>query len=1251
MKHCRKWEEQIALFALGELGAAEADELRRHIESCPPCRVLYEELLAEERRIASAFEAIDATEKNRPEELSVNFAVREASLGPKGTIGGRRPDAGSPFRAIRRIAAAIVIAGGVIGLALGLLKLGSATPAFAEIAGPILKSTTCTFNVTTEIAGANEPAVAHAMFVAAGRMRMECEGDYVAIVDFEQSKMITLLEGPKIAIVATLENMPAAKIDEIRHASLFGVREAIEQAGDSAQYLGERQMEGRTVVGYRIEEEMTETRIWADVGTFLPVRIETSINSSLGVGVRCVMSDFVFDAELDESLFSMEVPEGYQSDTMEVDASVPQEREFLELLRMYADNNAGSFPESLSPDAFIQGAMAGRISPPHELTEEQKGRLRRELDSLVADAKANLLQLQAIIEGDEPPAGLDSLAENIDLNLKALSEYEEKKSSLEEEVRKATDEWLDSVDDNILTVMRNTYKEVAPAARGLLFLSMLPADSDWRYAGQGVTLGESSVPIFSYKPKNSDKYRVIYADLAVIEVAPHDLPYMPEQKTAASAAADEFRDDGILSEDAFVLSMRIFTDFCDGNFPDSIGLCKTSDDLREYQSQKLRKDGKIPFDPQLKLLRDRMLKIVNKISDSEDFYHGLLFAYCLNAENEPCYAGRGATTDDVDTPIFWYKPHRYRFYRVMYADLTVESVSAENLPQAPEGSETYEDLHANHPEPEPQLPSDANAVAILQQVQARYNSMQTYRALVTSATDHTSTSVVDVNALRTMLPEHRHDIVDLKEFSDALTRELSWQYNFKMTLSRPDGLLIEEISNTGTPDAAWYEDGKYHTLENGREKSSDRLRCGMLGDETIPDLFYKHIESLKDLELEGAVLLDEEVIDRQQCYVISGRKYTREIRLWITKDTHLILKTVEIAKYELNPPSQDKRALQKSISETERYDGVTYIQRLAGIARDKLAHKQFINSETTITYTDIGVNEPVSPQELIPTAYRERLPSGPNPVAILHKVREKYVSLDTLVSKVLVETDFVRTRFDDVNNLPGIPRQTAAQLLENEEFRKLLVSKIRSRRDVTLRLSRPYYCIEWVINRQNPAAAWSDGEGHHTLINNEHIINEHYYCGQELWSFGRTIPTIFYDYYYYFLSDIDSPRMLPDESFDGDSCYCIEGLHSGRKTKLWISRETMLIRKLEIHYQYEDRRKLELTKDDLGKLLSLLGKGATDENRQWLGRLIDAGFLAKGHASGVTVETHSDIVLNKPIPDAHLIPEIAAQLVGQAPNR
>ena len=47
-------------------------------------------------------------------------------------------------------------------------------------------------------------------------------------------------------------------------------------------------------------------------------------------------------------------------------------------------------------------------------------------------------------------------------------------------------------------------------ARGLIFAQSLPASCDANYIGNGISVNNVNAPIFYYRPKGSDVFRVIY---------------------------------------------------------------------------------------------------------------------------------------------------------------------------------------------------------------------------------------------------------------------------------------------------------------------------------------------------------------------------------------------------------------------------------------------------------------------------------------------------------------------------------------------------------------------------------------------------------------------------------------------------------------------------------------------------------------------------------------------------------------------
>ena len=58
--------------------------------------------------------------------------------------------------------------------------------------------------------------------------------------------------------------------------------------------------------------------------------------------------------------------------------------------------------------------------------------------------------------------------------------------------------------------------------RGFQFAMTLPAESEAHYAGNGAAQGDAERAIFWYKPMDSTKYRVMYADFTVkaLDAAP-----------------------------------------------------------------------------------------------------------------------------------------------------------------------------------------------------------------------------------------------------------------------------------------------------------------------------------------------------------------------------------------------------------------------------------------------------------------------------------------------------------------------------------------------------------------------------------------------------------------------------------------------------------------------------------------------------------------------------------------------------------
>jgi outer membrane lipoprotein-sorting protein len=85
-------------------------------------------------------------------------------------------------------------------------------------------------------------------------------------------------------------------------------RRLVEKADGEGEKLGLQTIDGRETVAFRIVKGDGEIKLWADPETGLPVRYEST---SSYMNSRTVWSDFRYNVDLDESLFSLEVPDGY----------------------------------------------------------------------------------------------------------------------------------------------------------------------------------------------------------------------------------------------------------------------------------------------------------------------------------------------------------------------------------------------------------------------------------------------------------------------------------------------------------------------------------------------------------------------------------------------------------------------------------------------------------------------------------------------------------------------------------------------------------------------------------------------------------------------------------------------------------------------------------------------------------------------------------------------------------------------------
>ncbi|MBN1391249.1 MAG: hypothetical protein JW947_00425, partial [Sedimentisphaerales bacterium] len=124
---------------------------------------------------------------------------------------------------------------------------------------------------------------------------------------------------------------------------------------------------------------------------------------------------------------------------------------------------------------------------------------------------------------------------------------------------------------------------------------------------------------------------------------------------------------GNANEQDFIESLRVWAEVIgDRTFPDVIG---TENAMKEIPmlGQKLGK---------LNLSEEQATQM------GMAFGKGMLFHQIIDTGGDDWhYAGAGVKLGDADTAIFWYQPKGSQTYRVIYGDLHVEDVNADQLPK------------------------------------------------------------------------------------------------------------------------------------------------------------------------------------------------------------------------------------------------------------------------------------------------------------------------------------------------------------------------------------------------------------------------------------------------------------------------------------------------------------------------------------------------------------------------------------------
>jgi len=342
--NCVESKELMVAYVEGLLEDSEKQAVAEHLKDCPSCQAELKELTGLHDRLVTNGKTLALSNL---EKDVMNQVIREQNVRLKATARAtealkiRRTIMKSPVTRIAAAAAVIIVA------ALGINYIMAPSVTWAQVIEPILNARTIIFDL---ILGTDDTGMVQHEIVVGSRMRrtMSNMPNMTMIIDVDNANLLALDTEAKTAVYADM----AGELGDRHRSYIKFVRQIIGQLQDGqVEELGERVIDGQKAIGFVGRGQNEEVRIWADPHTALPIRIEAKIGQEFSFA----MKNFEFNAAVDESLVSMDVPEGFTLQKTNIDLGNATEEDFVESLRIWAEIiGDGTFPESIGTQSAMK---------------------------------------------------------------------------------------------------------------------------------------------------------------------------------------------------------------------------------------------------------------------------------------------------------------------------------------------------------------------------------------------------------------------------------------------------------------------------------------------------------------------------------------------------------------------------------------------------------------------------------------------------------------------------------------------------------------------------------------------------------------------------------------------------------------------------------------------------------------------------------------------------------------------------------
>ncbi len=341
--NCAEYKELFVEYIEGLLDESRKQQVAEHLTDCPTCR-------AEVQQLTTLHDRLVKNGKNaaqsKLEDQVMNRIVREQNVRLKAA---NKAGTALKLRSIIMKSPVVKIAAAAVIIIAVLIGINPFKPSvtFAQVIEPILNARTIVFDM---ILGTDETGMVTHEIIVDSRIRrtMSNMPNMTLIIDIDKAELLALDTEAKTAVYVDMEG----DLGDRTRSYIKFVRQIIRHLQDGqVENLGEQIIDGQKAVGFRGRGPNEEVTIWADPQTALPIRIEVQIGQEFSFTLK----NFEFNVVVDESLVSMNVPDGYTLQKTDMDLGNATEEDFVESLRIWAEViRDGSFPEAIGTENAME---------------------------------------------------------------------------------------------------------------------------------------------------------------------------------------------------------------------------------------------------------------------------------------------------------------------------------------------------------------------------------------------------------------------------------------------------------------------------------------------------------------------------------------------------------------------------------------------------------------------------------------------------------------------------------------------------------------------------------------------------------------------------------------------------------------------------------------------------------------------------------------------------------------------------------